>query len=65
MINTQLTLLAEFMAVIAVTMLLTLSPKFKKRPLIFKYPRREAIIAFSLVVLLAGRLVVDFYPLSA
>jgi membrane protease YdiL (CAAX protease family) len=66
MINSQLILLAEFMAVIAVTMLLTLSPKFTKRPLIFKYPRREAIIAFSLVVLLAGGLWLIFtrYPLT-
>ncbi len=33
-------------------MILGLSPRFIKRPLAFKYPRREALVALSLVVLL-------------
>jgi membrane protease YdiL (CAAX protease family) len=48
----QLSLLAELMGVVAVTMLLGLSPRFIRRPLVFKFPRREAYVALSLVLLL-------------
>ncbi len=54
--NNQLALLAELMGVVAVTMLLGLSPRFKRRPLVFKFPRREAFVALSLSLLLAGGL---------
>ena len=51
----QLTLLAELMGVVAVTMLLGMSPRFLRRPLVFQFPRREAIISFSLaLVVVAG-----------
>ena len=50
----QLALLAELMGVVAVTMLLGISPRFRFRPLAFKYPRREALISLSLVALLAA-----------
>jgi len=49
--NDQLALLVELMGVVAVTMLLGLSPLFKRRPLVFKFPRREAFIALSLALL--------------
>lgn len=39
---------AEFMGVIAVTMILGLSPRFKRRPLIFMYPGREGWISLGL-----------------
>jgi membrane protease YdiL (CAAX protease family) len=56
MLNNQLSLLAELIGVIAVAMLLGLSPRFKRRPLAFKYPRREALISLILVILLTGGL---------
>jgi len=56
MLTDQLSLLAELLGVVAVTMILTLSASFKIRPLAFKYPRREAVVALSLVILLAGGL---------
>lgn len=47
--------LSEWIGVIAVTMILALNTRFRKRPLIFQYPRREAsfavfIYAFILVL---------------
>ena len=53
LLTDQLSLLAELLGVVAITMLLTLSARFKIRPLAFKYPRREALVALSLVLLLA------------
>lgn len=46
-----LLLLIEVMGVVAVTLLLTLSPRFRHPRLVFRYPRREGGIAFSLFVL--------------
>ncbi len=43
-----LLLLIEVMGVVAVTLLLTLSPRFRHAPLVFRYPRREGGIALSL-----------------
>jgi membrane protease YdiL (CAAX protease family) len=51
MVNNIILQLAEWAGVVAVTMILALSPAFKRRPLIFKYPRREATVALSLGVL--------------
>ncbi len=50
MTNTQwVGLASELMGVLAVTMLLTISPRFKnQRPLVFLYPLREGIIALGL-----------------
>jgi membrane protease YdiL (CAAX protease family) len=47
-------ILAELIGVVAATMILGLSPAFKRRPLIFKYPRREGVIALALGLLLTG-----------
>lgn len=44
--------LAEFMGVIAATMIISLSPAFKRRPLIFMHPRREGYVALGLSGLL-------------
>lgn len=65
-LSSQLPLLVEFLGVVGVTMLLTLSPSFKKSNLGFKYPRREAILSLVLVALLAGGLWLIFtrLPLS-
>ncbi|MDT8898930.1 CPBP family glutamic-type intramembrane protease [Thermanaerothrix sp. 4228-RoL] len=47
--------LIEVMGVVAVTLLLTLSPRFRHPPLVFRYPRREGGIASALFGLtLAG-----------
>jgi membrane protease YdiL (CAAX protease family) len=46
----QLILLVELMGVVAITMLLGMSPRFQRRPLAFQFPRREAIISFSLAL---------------
>jgi membrane protease YdiL (CAAX protease family) len=43
-----LLLLTEYLGVIAVTLLLTLSPRFRHPPLVFRYPQREGGIALSL-----------------
>jgi len=48
--NDQLMLLIELMGVVGITMLLGLSPRFLRRPLAFQFPRREAIISFSLAL---------------
>lgn len=53
-------ILVEWMGVIAVTMILALSPAFKRRPLIFKYPQREGIVASVLYALLVGGLALIF-----
>jgi len=49
-----LALLSEWLGVIAVTMILTLSPRFKSEPVGFVYPRREMIIS----ILLAGLILI-------
>lgn len=46
-------LFTEYIGIIAVTMILGLSPRFKRRPLIFQYPRREGLVSLGLL-LLAG-----------
>ena len=54
MMQSLLPTLVEWMGVIAVTLLLSLSPAFqRRRPVQFVYPRREGIIAISLAVLSA------------
>ncbi len=52
----QLSFLAEILGVVAVTMLLGLSPLFKRRPLVFKYPRREVAVSLGLALLLLAGL---------
>ncbi len=45
--------LAEYIGVVAVVMIGAISPGFaKRRPLIFKYPRREGLVSLSLFVLI-------------
>jgi membrane protease YdiL (CAAX protease family) len=51
MINTLLLALAEWAGVIAVTMIMALSPAFKRRPLIFQYRLREGLVSISLFIL--------------
>jgi len=50
--RSQLLILSEYLGVIAVSMLAGISPRLKKRPLIFKYPKREGIIASSLLLVI-------------
>lgn len=51
-------LLSEILGVIAVTMLMTLNPRFKQHPpLVFRYPHREAVAA---TVVAAGLLAIGF-----
>ena len=45
-----LPLVAEWMGIIAVTMILALSPRFKRRAVIFKYASREGWISLGLVL---------------
>jgi membrane protease YdiL (CAAX protease family) len=54
--NTILPVLIEWLGVIGITMLLALSPAFKRKPLIFKYPQREGIVASVLYAILIGGL---------
>ena len=56
MINYIILQLAEWAGVVAVTMILALSPAFKRRPLVFKYPQREGTVAVSLAVLVGAAL---------
>lgn len=49
--NNLLVYAAEFAGIVAVTMILGLSPAFKRRPLIFQYQRREVIVSLSLLLL--------------
>jgi membrane protease YdiL (CAAX protease family) len=54
-LNAWLLKVSEWLGVIAVTWLAGLSPRFKPKPLGFKYPRREGIISLSLfTIFLAG-----------
>ena len=47
-----LLILSEYLGVFAVTMLAGISPSLKRRPLIFKYPKREGIVSTSLFLLI-------------
>lgn len=59
--NEILRTLVEWMGVIAVTLILALSPALqRRRPLKFVYPRREALVALSLVALITALLAVIF-----
>lgn len=49
-----LLLLSEFLGVIAVTMLLGLSPRFKVRPIDFRYPRREGMLSLTIFSIMLG-----------
>lgn len=44
-------LAVEWMGVIAVAIIFTASPRFKRQPITFKYPRRELYVALSVWVL--------------
>ena len=59
-LNAVLPILIEWMGVIAVTMILGMSRAFHRRPLIFKYPRREGLVATALFVILIGGLALVF-----
>lgn len=57
-LNQWVALASEMLGVIAVTMLLTISPRFKQmRPLVFRYPRREGTVS---LVLFAGLFLIAF-----
>ncbi len=61
--STLLLTLAEYIGVVAVTMIAAISPGFaNRRPLVFKYPRREGIISLILFVLI---LLVNFLVISS
>lgn len=66
MSNDMLALVAEWIGVVATVMIISLSPAFKRRPLIFTYPRREGIVALSLfgLVFAGAWLVLSVYPLN-
>ena len=51
--NNPLVFVAEFAGTVAVVMILALSPAFKRRPLIFQFPRREGLVSLSLFALVA------------
>lgn len=56
-------LLSQFLGVIAVTMLLTLNPKFKQHiPITFLFPKREAIAA---AIVTGGLFVIGFFIFSS
>lgn len=44
-------LFTEYIGIIAVTMIMGLSPRFKRRPLVFQFPRREGLVSLGLLVL--------------
>jgi membrane protease YdiL (CAAX protease family) len=52
--------LAEWAGAIGVTMLAGLSPRFRRRPLIFAYPRREGLVALGGLLLVAAILWTSF-----
>jgi membrane protease YdiL (CAAX protease family) len=55
MVNQLLLYLVEFAGVVAVTILLALSPAFqRRRPLIFAYPRREGLVALGIFVVVVA-----------
>ncbi len=43
--NQWIILLSQVLGAVAVTILLTISPRFRQNPLVFKYPRREGPVA--------------------
>lgn len=68
--NNLVAFIAEFAGVVAVTMILGLSPAFRRRPLIFQFQRREVVVSLSLLALVmlgwwtvAGRLAFLANPL--
>lgn len=64
MTNTEIiALLSQFLGVIAVTMLLTLNPRFKQHtPITFLFPKREAAAAF---IVTAGLFIIGFFIFSS
>jgi membrane protease YdiL (CAAX protease family) len=50
--NDILPIIIVWMGVIAVTLILGLSPRFRRRPLVFVYPRREGLVSLGLTALL-------------
>jgi membrane protease YdiL (CAAX protease family) len=60
-----LILLVEFAGVVAVTLLLGLSPAFQqRRPVVFVYPKREGVVALSLFVVMTGLLTLIFLQMN-
>lgn len=56
MLDGLLPLLPEWLGAVAVLMLATLSPRFKRPPLVFKYARRDGMLAlsgFAIIMVLA------------
>ena len=49
--NNLIAFVAEFAGIVAVTMIMGLSPAFKRRPLIFQYKQREVVVSLSLLAL--------------
>lgn len=49
-----ITFISEWLGVVAVLMIAGVSARLKPRPLIFKYPRREAVISAVLYILILG-----------
>ncbi len=49
-IRPLLLFISEWLGVVAVTWIASLSPRLKPKPIEFRYPRREGIISFSLFV---------------
>ncbi len=59
-LSSILPVLVEWMGVIAIVLILGLSPAFKTRPLVFKYPRREGLVALALFLFLVAGLWLAF-----
>lgn len=51
-ITSYIGFISEWLGAIAVTWLLSLSPRFQKPPVGFRYPRRDGLVALSLSVLI-------------
>jgi len=51
--NDILPIIVVWMGVVAVTLILGLSPRFRRRPLVFVYPRREGLVSLGLLALIA------------
>ena len=60
-LNEFLLKLSEWLGVVAVSMIAGVSPRFRARPLMFKYPQREAF--FSLLLLGGILLTALLFPL--
>ncbi len=58
-------LLVEFAGVIAVTLLLSLSPAFqRRRPVVFVYPKREGLVALGLFVVMTVLVTILFLQVA-